>query len=1186
MKSTFQKQILVSIALAVLGIVFPIAAAEVTGDWRTSGGVQMFRFETSALKGRFIAGDQRELPRGYARHGLRGLVLQPSGKDPHPPTGKVGGKRRHRGMLNLYRVYSATESFGALRDEDADIEEKADGATLTWPAIDQRPATISATWKITGPAQIDLKIVVDPQRDIANFEILLANYVALDMSKGLYIERDGAPVFGETAVQGNNYGFYPLNVAARKNAANSGRFHASWKWPSFIPQDYAALPLAVAGDDAADILLMSDPQSTSAVCVTPNRRDGAPPETWTSIEQHSAMYLSFFSRDVRAGESLVAHSRLVFIKKPSNPSESHQRIYARFLEDISDASSDPAPSKSSDSKPFPQNRLRDFYKNQARRFLRGGNAIPSILPAFPGLDGGIFGHWGQNTEPSFADDQLNAVDTGGLVSQSVRYQGSITTRAITVSLGEEGEAAAVFDPERLTFTDAWQGGFVRWDSRRFGLNSGVRPAGKRLLNLSDSEWSAAPKQYLGLHRNGNRTVFHYRIGDAEVYDHAWFENGKLTRSITIDGKLPEGVSLQSNWAPKIDDGETKALALGNRPRWADSEVVTGGELGTETGPYVIDTLTIPYRDQNPFKMPFRVGGFDFLPDGRAAVCTFMGDVWLVDGIDGDLDRLNWKRFASGLHQALGLVVKDGKVLVLGRDQITRLHDRNDDGEADYYECLTSEYPTAAGNSYACTLHQDDAGTLYWFTRSERMGFTRYPEGGKPESIATGLRGSNGTGVSPNGKIRLCTVQEGRWTPASAIFEVGGGSYHGFWGPQQGQGKHGYDPPLCYIPRGIDNSSGDIAFLPDDPRLGPIAGSIIGTSWGACQHYLILREEVGGRSQGGIVPLPGDFLSGAHRSRFNPRDGHFYVAGSSGWGSYARKPGSLQRVRYTGGDLFLPREVETRENGLIVRFNDRIDPASLKLNKAFCEQWNYLYSSAYGSGEYSPRNSGRQGHDLVKIRSLTALEDGRSVFIEIPQLHPVMQLHLYLEFRTADGRKVTSDIYYSIFQLGKPFTQFAGYRAILKEPYPEFPLPEAHARDPRLVAQEKLGKSTRGFETAVVNCVPGLQFEPRRIRMRAGRRAAITLINKDVEMPHNLVLVQPGRIEAIGSASMLQAADPSAVARHYVPDDAGVMAMSPLIQPGEQYAIYFNTPKQPGEYPILCTFPGHWVIMRGILEIVD
>ena len=119
MKLIARKLILNGITLAMLVAVFPLAAEEIAGDWRRSdggwGGVKMFRFETSALKGRFVAGDQRKLPRGYARHGLRGLVLQPGGWDPHPPVGKVGGKRRHHGMLNLYRVYSATEENANAR---------------------------------------------------------------------------------------------------------------------------------------------------------------------------------------------------------------------------------------------------------------------------------------------------------------------------------------------------------------------------------------------------------------------------------------------------------------------------------------------------------------------------------------------------------------------------------------------------------------------------------------------------------------------------------------------------------------------------------------------------------------------------------------------------------------------------------------------------------------------------------------------------------------------------------------------------------------------------------------------------------------------------------------------------------------------------------------------------------------
>lgn len=837
--------------------------------------------------------------------------------------------------------------------------------------------------------------------------------------------------------------------------------------------------------------------------------------------------------------------------------------------------------------PFPQNRLRDWYAEQARNYLHSGKSLPEVMPAFPGMDGGKFGHWGQNTEENYYDRTLNEVDTGRVVSQVTNHFGNVTLKAVNVRVPGAGKFSVLFDPQKLTFTDAWQGGFVQWDSRRFGLNSGIDAGGKQVLDLLGSQWMVPkeiPTQYRGYYRSGETVVFHYEIGGAKIYDQVREENGVLVRNMTVEGSLPDGVRGESNLIPHLDQGETKALALSAQPRWLDQTVSTQGVLGEGDGAYVIDTLTIPYGKENPFNMPFRVGGFDFLPDGRAAVCTLMGDVWLVDGIDEDLDRLTWKRIAAGLHQSLGLVVQDGKILVLGRDQVTRLHDLNGDDEADFYECVTNEYPTSPGNSFALTLHQDDEGTLYWFTRSENFAMTRYRKGEKPESIATGLRGTNGTGVSPDGSIVLATAQEGTWTPATVIFEVGEGSYHGFLGPRKEHGKYGYDLPLCFIPRGIDNSCGDIVFLPEDKRLGPLAGSLVGTSLGACTHYRVLREVCNGKPQGGVVPLPGDFLSGAHRSRYNPHDGQLYIAGSSGWESYAQEDGSLQRVRYTGQTLHLPESVETWENGFIVRFNTRIDPRSVKLDNAFAEQWNYLYSGAYGSPEFSVKFPGRLGHDRVDIRSVHALKDGRSVFVELPQLHPVMQLHLYLELETDTGESFTPDIYYSVFEMGKPFTGFDGYQRIAKEPYNDFPTSRTYVRDPRLDAQEKLGNSTGTFETLFIDAIPGLRYSTTRLTVKAGKRTALILKNTDVEMPHNILITQPEKFEAIVQASKLLAADPEAIRIHYVPEMEGIIAFSPLTYPGEQYALYFNSPTQPGEYPFVCTFPGHWDVMRGILVV--
>ena len=74
----------------------------------------------------------------------------------------------------------------------------------------------------------------------------------------------------------------------------------------------------------------------------------------------------------------------------------------------------------------------------------------------------------------------------------------------------------------------------------------------------------------------------------------------------------------------------------------------------------MDTLTIPYK--NPFGALFFCTGLDFLPDGRVAVCTCHGDVWLVS-VDEKAATCSWQRFATGLYHPLGLKVVDGQVVV-------------------------------------------------------------------------------------------------------------------------------------------------------------------------------------------------------------------------------------------------------------------------------------------------------------------------------------------------------------------------------------------------------------------------------------------------------------------------------------------------------------------------------------------
>lgn len=102
--------------------------------------------------------------------------------------------------------------------------------------------------------------------------------------------------------------------------------------------------------------------------------------------------------------------------------------------------------------------------------------------------------------------------------------------------------------------------------------------------------------------------------------------------------------------------------------------------------------------------------------------------------------------------------------------------------------------------------------------------------------------------------------------------------------------------------------------------------------------------------------------------------------------------------------------------------------------------------------------------------------------------------------------------------------------------------------------------------------------------RAGKPVEIILENSDL-MPHNFVVLQPGSLEEIGLLSEAQAQDPNFAKAGYVPNSAKVIARSTLVPPRETTRISVNVPNQPGVYPYVCTYPGHWRRMYGALYVV-
>ncbi len=517
---------------------------------------------------------------------------------------------------------------------------------------------------------------------------------------------------------------------------------------------------------------------------------------------------------------------------------------------------------------------------------------------------------------------------------------------------------------------------------------------------------------------------------------------------------------------RMGDTDKTSLRQFTRPgpaRWT-AEITTQGVVSNKQEPLVVDTLTLPF--ENSYKALMFVSGHDFsaigepggvsprtngrsqqvrglTPSGSpglsnefdAAVCTLHGDVWLVSGIDDSLKKLTWKRFATGLFQPLGLKIVKNQIYVVGRDQITRLHDLNDDGEADWYENFNNDgQVTTNGHEYVTCLETDSNGWFYYL-KGNANGATDHdgcllrvsPDGQKLEVFATGFRNANGLGIgrSNSSMPQVFTVapQEGEWTPGSAIFQVQQGGFYGYVpSAHRTEVPKEFSAPLCWIPRLQDNSCGGQVWVPSG-SWQQLGGLPLHLSYGTSRMFLLLREQLD-RSQvlkslleaaseneiwqGATVPLPLNFESGVMRGRFRETDGHLYVSGLRGWVSNAEKDGCLQRVRYTGKPLDLPLSMTTYQNGVLLKFSDPLDPEEAEDPDNYrVQQWNYRWSAGYGSPEFKVSNPSQEGRDDIDVVSATLKNDGAgaSVFLELANFQPVKQLSINASLKSKDGRLI-------------------------------------------------------------------------------------------------------------------------------------------------------------------------------------
>ena len=868
-----------------------------------------------------------------------------------------------------------------------------------------------------------------------------------------------------------------------------------------------------------------------------------------------------------------------------------------------------------EGEPVNEARLYDFYQRQADYYMANPDKLPEVIPAHPGLDGGNYGHWGKNNQNNYSDTRWNNAEMGEVLTHVFRAKDLVVLKGICVRLGENRELSTCFDPMTLSYRALWKDGFVKFDGFRWGSSRNAALQGTPLAIHSKAEL-IKNSRYLGYHRYGRRVVFEYEINGIKITDEPWAAGETFYRRITFAGEgkdftfpIMTGEDLKGSvvssslvQAAKVSQGNLTVKEAKNKgeviikisssedndqsalahlrekrkyeKRWNQSLKV---KCQTGTPPagsaYAVDTITVPY--DNPWKVVMQMTGIGILPNGDALISTLIGDIWRVTGLDDKLEKVTWSRYATGFNQPIGIHIDQDGIFVLDRGQLYRLHDENNDGEVDFYENYANDFGGYnRSHTHTFGLHRTADGSFH-FTQRESILRTRPDQ--KTELQAAGVRNCMGIGGSKD--YFWVAPQEGTWTPASAIIEVNKGEFYGL--PSSAARGGAIAPALCYIPRGVDNSTGGMVEVTSD-QWGPFKGGHVGLSYGSGTHYLILRDDTSSRPQGAVVPMDGEFLAGSMRGSFHPKDGQLYLVGLDGWGDYSVKDGCFHRVRYTGKKVYKPKGFRVHQNGIRIDFTTKLDPQAVgDLKNYFAQAWNYEYARRYGSPEFSQKVPDSLGHDRVKIQSVKLLNKGQSLFIEMPWMPVVMQLHLRMHLKASDGHSFKTDLFASPMYPGPAFK--APGLSRLPERKPGGINLRIAGQKTKPKANGATGEPLEGARELVVNAIGGLQYDKTELTAKAGEPLALKLRNQDV-MPHNLVLVQPGKAKVIGEASFKMLNDPKAGEKNYIPDSPKVIAFIPVINPETEHTLHIKAPEKPGNYPYLCTFPGHWQVMRGLLKV--
>lgn len=422
-----------------------------------------------------------------------------------------------------------------------------------------------------------------------------------------------------------------------------------------------------------------------------------------------------------------------------------------------------------------------------------------------------------------------------------------------------------------------------------------------------------------------------------------------------------------------------------------------------------DDYTKIARIPVPEGLVLEVGGVTTLPNGNVAVASRRGDVFIIENPTSIYPY--FRKYASGLHEILGLAYKDGYLYCVQRGELTKLIDKDMDGKADIFETVYA-WPLSGHYheySYGPKIMADGSffvSTNLAFGEEEGWrGESRVPwrgwvlriqPDGSMEPFATGMRSPCGMGIIDD--ELFYTDNQGDWVPSGSIVHVKKGSFVGnpagldwtfmpnsplkltreqhnakfdeqrrkdengkYIAPQNqltgpfnipADAKKEFPEmqlPAVYLPHGILGvSTSDILKIPQG-HFGPFEGQILVGDQGQSKISRVFMEKIKGEYQGVAWEFRSGFQSGVLRMSW-AHDGSLIVGETNrGWGSAGDAAQGIQRLEWNKNVPFEMLTVKAMPDGFEIRFTQPVDKKTAEDIASYSvESFIYKYHPVYGS----------------------------------------------------------------------------------------------------------------------------------------------------------------------------------------------------------------------------------------------